>query len=186
MIRGDSRACSRTQLSAVETERKSAGLSQARLAEAAGVNLRFYLYILAGKRGASAKTVARLQAALRRLTAPRPGPTPDDLVRAAYGGCLAAVAPRHGVDPELAPATLAGPERPSNDHWRACSRARAEALYLANTRLGVAQNRLAAVAGVTPAAVCQSVRAVEARRDAGAVDAALRAGEIAIAGSAGF
>lgn len=139
-----------------------------------------------GQRRARPDIVAKLDAALRRLASPRPGPAPDDLVRAAYGGCLAAVAPRHGVDPEQAPATLAGPERPSNPDWRAASRARAEALYLAHTRLGVAQNLLAAVAGVTPAAVCLAIRGVEDRRDATAVDAALRAGEIAIAGAAGF
>lgn len=147
---------------------------------------RWYRTLLAHPDKAGGRAVQKLEAALRRLTAPRPGPPPDDLVRAAYGGCLAAVAPRHGVDPELAPATLAGPERPSNDHWRACSRARAEALYLAHTRLGVAQNLLAAIAGVTPAAVCLAIRGVEDRRDAAAVDAALRAGEIAIAGAAGF
>lgn len=188
---GDSRLLARQKLSAprqvfdVEAERLAAGVSQTDLCRSAGVALRSYTRFAAS--GARPETVARLRKALKSLAARAPAAKgPDDShpqVRAIFGGFLLAVAPHYGVSlPQIHAALGRAGEQTLDPHWRACSHARQAAIYLTHTALSLKQKMLADVLGLTPAAICLSIRAVEDRRDEAIFDEVLNAAEAAIMG----
>jgi hypothetical protein len=91
--------------------------------------------------------------------------------RAHYETFLAAVCARQGLTPKEVKRQLARPGRPNFDtQWRRAVYARQLALYLANTVHNVPQVRLADVTGLTKAAVCLALQAIEDLREDRAFD----------------
>jgi hypothetical protein len=98
------------------------------------------------------------------------------MARRVYETWLVAVCRHQGLRPNAVKAQLARPGRPNFDpQWRAAAYARQLALYLANTEHCVPQKLLAEVAGITPAAVCLALQAIEDVRENRAFDRAVDA-----------
>lgn len=179
----DSRAGSGTLLNALDERRRAAGMSQEALAVAAGLSSRGYRKYLAGHCQPTSDTLKRLQRALDAQARPT-GATGDDkrpaLILAVWAGFLAHTAPFYGVSVDEARdrATF----RSFDPRAHAISRARQAAIYLTNTALDVPQHELARCFGLTRAAICIAMRAVEDRRDDAAFDAMLAGASRAITG----
>lgn len=94
---------------------------------------------------------------------------------ATIDGFLSAVCRHLGLD--FAAVKASDPKRgaTANRTWRTESHARQLALYLANQLCGIPQAELARAAGLTPAAVCLALKAVEDRRDDPTFDALVQA-----------
>ncbi|OKO68202.1 hypothetical protein AC629_42285 [Bradyrhizobium sp. NAS80.1] len=89
-----------------------------------------------------------------------------DQAREIYQAYLAAVCQHQDLRPREVERQLARPGKPNVDiQWRRAAYARQLALYLANTAHNVPQKLLAEVAGITPAAVCLALKAIEDLRD---------------------
>ncbi|PPQ39354.1 hypothetical protein SAMN06265338_103197 [Rhodoblastus acidophilus] len=88
-----------------------------------------------------------------------------ELTRWAYAGALERTARFYGVTPEQVAETSPQRGATADAHWRACSHARQAAIYLVNTGAGIGQAKIAALLGLTPAAVCLALKDVEDRRD---------------------
>lgn len=168
------------KIRAIEAARQAYGIAQERLAAEAGIAGSWYRKILVHPDRASDAVLARLSAALKRLNDSRR----DDealtvaLVEATYGGFLAAVCRELGLDVAavraLDPATQRRGRHASAAERRGAM-ARQLAVYLTNVSIGVRQRLLARVVGVTPAAVCQSLRTIEDLRDDPEMDALIEA-----------
>lgn len=97
-----------------------------------------------------------------------------DQAREIYENYLAAVCRHQGLYPNEVKRELARPGRPNRDTvWRAATYARQLALYLANTGHNLPQAMLAEVAGMTPAAVCFALQAIEDLREVATYDHAV-------------
>lgn len=95
-----------------------------------------------------------------------------DQAREIYQTYLAAVCLHQGLRPREIERQLARPGKPNVDtEWRRAAYARQLALYLANTSHNVPQTLLAEAAGLTPAAVCMALKAIEDLRDIRSFDA---------------
>jgi len=91
--------------------------------------------------------------------------------RQIYQTYLAAVCQHQDLRPQEVERQLARPGKPNIDtQWRRAVYARQLAFYLANTSHNVPQKLLAEAAGITPAAVCMALRAIEDLRDHRAFD----------------
>lgn len=158
---------------AVELGRLKLGATISALCASAGVNASSYVRnVVQGRPTPS--TLAKLEAGLAVLR--RASAAPDGtaiLIRATYGGFLAAICRALGLDPLAAHAQDPRAGATGSAQWRALAHARQAAIYLANVALAVTQRRLAEALGLTPAAICLALRSVEARRDDPAFDALL-------------
>lgn len=159
------------RLTAIERQRRQAGLSQAELCAAADLSSEWYRTVLAAPQLARSSVLARLEAALRRLAGAGRDAAP--LAAAVYAACLALAAMECGLDP--AAVRAADPRRgaTADPAWRQAALARQVALYAMNTMFGLRQRLIAAAAGLTPAAVCLALRSIEDRRDDAAMEALL-------------
>jgi len=162
---------------AIESERARLNINLRRLAMEAGVSQPHYerLVRMAG-RGITARF---LIASLRGLKSVRPGADmrqAEDLsvARAAYAGCLAAAAAAWQTDVKMVELLLKRRgEFPGDAAWRLASKVRAAALYLASTELQIGGRALAALTGLTPAAVSYALNRVETQRDEETFEAAI-------------
>lgn len=94
-----------------------------------------------------------------------------DQAKTIYQTYLAAVCQHQGLYPREVEKQLARPGKPNCDmQWRRAAYARQLALYLANTSHDVPQVLLAQAAGITRAAVCQALQAIEDLREIPAFD----------------
>lgn len=156
-------------LAAIEARRLAAEITQADLARAAGIPLRTFMRMLAGRSPVSATRLDRLARALDRLARKARSPLgvgETTLVRATLAGSMALMAPYSGLSAgEVAAALAGGEERTADPAWRRASHVRQAAIYVTNTVLGLPQRRLAEALDLTPAAVCLALQAVEDRRD---------------------
>jgi transcriptional regulator with XRE-family HTH domain len=169
------------RISEIEGRRRAAGVAQADFARAAGVSLRTYSRLVA--EGDSEKLARqKLSASLDRLdrtldrlmVATRGDRIESDLVLATHRGFVLALAPDFAVTPEQVAAADPRANLNFDPIWRASRHVAQAAIYLTNTTLGLKQRRLAEILGLTPAAVCLALKAVEDRRDDPTFDACLR------------
>lgn len=150
----------------IERARQAYGISQEKLAAEAGISSRWYRETVQHPSRASDATIANLATALRSLSARRPDDaTLTALILATYNGFLLAVCQSSGLRSELVRADDPRVTKSGDPDWLRRSRARQAAVYLTNQALGVRQRPLARALGLTPAAVCQSLRNVEDLRD---------------------
>lgn len=177
------------RVAALEEARRAAGVPQAELAREAGISERTYRRLFA-KGDSLALTGQKLSAsldrihrALLRLAGRRePEAASADLIVATHRSFVLALAPRFGVTAEQVVAADPRANLNFDPTWRACRHVAQAALYLTNTALGIKQRRLADVLGLTPAAVCLALKAVEDRRDDAEFDAWLTAAARLITG----
>ncbi len=157
----------------LERERQARSVRQSDLASAAGVSLRTYArHVQSGRN--DPKLTVRLWRALARLAVSPGGDHLEaELIRATHRGFVAVLASDWGVTAAMVEAADPRLGATADATWRACAHVRQAALYLTNTTLGLKQKRLADVMGLTPAAVCLALKAVEDRRDDPTIDAAL-------------
>ena len=162
------------RLLSLEVARRTAGLSQSDVARECAISERTYRRFVSGdlrkmtgqKLSGAARRIARIERAIARLQRPNAGYTDEvPLIRATYAGFVLALAPAVGVTPEAVAAADPRANLGFDPTWRTCRHVAQAALYLTNTSLGVRQKRLAEALGLTPAAVCLALRAVEERRD---------------------
>jgi transcriptional regulator with XRE-family HTH domain len=186
---GDSRKVGHQKLSAslafqeIEAARKKAGISQAALAVAAGISRNTYLRYLRRPGPVRPVLLAKLRRALRALEKAKAAPSKlEALTLASYAGFLEMTARHYGVTADEVRA--ASPQRgaTASAHWKACAHARQAAIYLVNVGLGIEQARIAAMLGLTPAAVCLALKDVEDRRDDGAFDRMIIVAQRALTG----
>lgn len=90
----------------------------------------------------------------------------------AYNSYLAAVCTHQGLNMRQVGRQLKRPGRaiPEDRDWLAAAYARQLAIYLTNITLNIPQNWLADAAGLTPGAVCKSLKVIEDLRDNGNYD----------------
>ncbi len=132
---------------------------------------------------ASPALLPKLRRALRALEKRQAPPSSDvDNARWDYAGALERTARFYGVTPEEVWATSPQRGATADAHWRACSHARQAAIYLVNIGKGTEQVKLATLLGLTPAAVCLALKAVEDRRDDPAFNEMLFSAMRALAG----
>lgn len=163
------------RIASVEKKRQAKKLSQARLADQAGISESTYRRIVKSPGQASLALIDRLERALAHLLqVPRVDLLEKALVLSTYRGFVAVLCEHFGVTPDDVDAADPRAGATADPHWRACAHARQAAIYLTNTALGLKQRRLAEVLELTPAAVCLALRAVEDRRDDPDLDVALR------------
>jgi hypothetical protein len=106
-----------------------------------------------------------------RFSTERPTMCSFDEAYSSYHSYLAAVCAYQGLKLREVMKQLAREGRPNFDRdWRAATYARQLAAYLTNTTLNVPQKWLADIAGLTPAAVCLALKAIEDMRDHGDYD----------------
>lgn len=162
---------SQRRADAIEVERLRLGASVAELCAAAGLSARSYTrHVSAG--GCRPAALVKLENGLAVLK--RRGRVDDALlIRATYGGFVAALARDAGVEPADVHAQDPQLTATFSRTWRAIANLRQAAIYLTNTAIVVKQRRLADVLGLTPAAVCLALKSVEDRRDDPAFDALL-------------
>ncbi|MCW2317452.1 transcriptional regulator with XRE-family HTH domain [Rhodoblastus acidophilus] len=150
----------------IDADRIAAGISQAALAMAAGISCDTYQRRLRRPETVSSTLLIKLHGALRALVRNKAAPSPViELTRWAYAGALERTARFYGVTPEQVAETSPQRGATADAHWRACSHARQAAIYLVNTGAGIGQAKIAALLGLTPAAVCLALKDVEDRRD---------------------
>jgi hypothetical protein len=126
--------------------------------------------------GVTARLLIALLRGLKSVRAGFSDKRPKDLamMNAAYAGCLSAAAAATGVEPEVVTLQLRRQgEYPGDAAWRAASKARAVALYLASTEVGISGAMLASLARLSPAAVSYALNRVEELRENESFDAAL-------------
>lgn len=180
------------RVAALEADRRAAGIPQVDLAREAGISESTYRRLTSGgdsldltgqKLSAWGPRLDRLQRALARLAGRREAePASADLIVATHRSFVLALAPRFGVTAEQVVAADPRANLNFDPTWRACRHVAQAALYLTNTALGIKQRRLADVLGLTPAAVCLALKAVEDRRDDAEFDAWLTAAARLITG----
>ncbi len=203
-VRCEALSATGSRIARLEADRAAAGIAQATLAASAGVSLRSYTRLVTEgdspklarqklsatdtkqeHRARFEKKVDRLERALAALTASRPRPRAEgETVAAMHRAVASLLASSFGVTAEAVLAADPRAGATADPVWRACRHASQAALYLTNTTLGVPQRVLADVLGLTPAAVCLAIKAVEDRRDDPHIDAALTRAARLIAGRA--
>ncbi len=178
-----------TRIIGIEERRRSSGIAQIDLARAAGVSLRTYTRLVTegdSRKVARQKLSAsldRLERTLDRMAAAiRVDRIECDLVLATHRGFVLALAPVFGVTADQVAAADPRANLNFDPTWRGCRHVAQAAIYLTNTTLGLTQRRLAEILGLTPAAVCLALKAVEDRRDDPGFDGALRRASELIAG----
>jgi len=157
------------KLAALERERAVRGLSINALAIAAGISAFWYRTLVRSPLRASDAMIARVARALRQADAKRTAELAH--VELMYGGFLAAVC--HELELRVDLVREADPTAGKNNGpgGHATSTARQLAIYLVNQHAGVKQRALARAVGVSPAAICIALRAIEDARDSSAIDA---------------
>lgn len=174
---------------ALDVTRADIDVTRAALCAEAGVSQpHYYTLVAAAGAGVSARYLTSLVRALRTLQSGAERGLPADttlpVLQAAWRGCLSAACTRYGLDTDAAAAQLARPgEFPADANWRAASRARALAMYLASTELGLRGAQIAHITSVTPAAVHYQLAKCEDARDDAAFDAAVEAAAATIGGA---
>lgn len=164
----------------IDAARIALAVTETRLCAEARVSRRHYVNLVAqnGEK-ATARCLLQLLRALRSVRAMlRNGEYYDNpvVLRAAYRGCLSAAHQTLPCDlslEEIDTYLSRRGEFPANANWRAATRLRAVAMYLASTELGAKGTQLAALTGLTPAAVSIALGKIEAARDDAQFDAGL-------------
>lgn len=169
---GDSPKLTGQELSATvppfEALRVAAGIGQADIAAAAGVGERSYRRALADPSSVRPATLAKINAAARRLAAPAKPRDDGALVDALFALALALVSETLGVRPEDVRAQDHRRGATADPVFRRLALARQATLYVLNQFVAhdaVRQHRLAELTGLTRAGVCLAIRAIENRRD---------------------
>ena len=189
---GDSRkvACQKLSgIASLELSRRAVGVTQVDLARTAGVSLRTYHRLLAGRAKAKPALVAKLTRALtlcgqRAKLNARDG----EIILSAWRGFVAELVGPLGAGLHLTIDDVAAsdPQRgaTADPRWRACRRVSQAGIYLVSTSFDISQRRLAELFDLTPAAVCLALQAVEDMRDNAAFEAALEAAQLKMIGRA--
>ena len=151
------------RLLTIEERRKSAGISQERLARSAGVASSYYRKLIKGDHQPSKAVLSRLSMAVGRALR---GDEAGNLnVHAIYRLSVVVVCFSKGKNPvevlKLDPKRRATSDR----EWQAGADIRQRSLYLAHVLCGVPQKHIAEAAGLTPAAVSLAMNRVEDSRD---------------------
>lgn len=153
----------------IEERRRQAGFSQEMLARAAGISSGYYRNALTGARQASPALVARLKSGLYRLERSAGEPQRHG-THVTWRLAVVLAARLYGEDPAAVLAHDPARRATADPQWLAAARVRERALYICHVICGLAQRELAAVAGMTPAAVSYAMGRVEDARDEDADD----------------
>ncbi|MAA97428.1 MAG: hypothetical protein CMN87_18325 [Stappia sp.] len=146
----------------IEARRRQSGVNVLDLCSASGVVISHYARLRDGVNQPRPATLSSLSIALRRLA----GGTPanDGGALQLYRLSVALCALHAGADPEQVLAQDPTRRASANREWMAAAQIRRRALYIAHVCCGVSQAVLAKVAGMTPAAVSLTIRAIEDAR----------------------
>lgn len=163
------------RIAVLEKKRQAQKLTQARLADQAGMSESTYRRMIKSPGQASGGLIDSLERALLHLLqGSRVDLIEEVLIKSTYRGFVAVLCDHFHVTPDDVEEADPRAGATADPHWRACAHVRQAAIYLTNTALGLKQRRLAEVLELTPAAVCLALRAVEDRRDDPDFDMALR------------
>ena len=164
-------------LMAIEAERIAMQVPRARFALEAGVSApHFERLVRAAGRGVTTRFLMALMRGVKAVKAQDAAAAPVDIAaaRTAYAACLAAAARAFKTDVGMVELLLKRRgEHPADAAWRLASKVRALALYLASTTVGIRGFMLAALTGLTPAAVSLSLNRIEELRDDDAYEATI-------------
>lgn len=188
MLASDSQIGPWPALNALEQRRAGLGVTRSLMVARAGLTLRTYQRFLAGQRRPLSATVKRLARALDELAGARPAPVVSPSrerraaeIRACWNGFLSFVAPHYGLTADEIRATRNF--RSFDGRVHAARRAQQAAIYLVSVVLEAGQAEIARALGLTPAAVCIALQAVEDRRDDPVFDALLDRAQREVDGS---
>lgn len=154
-------------MESIEAKRVAIGLSIEQLTGAAGVTSSYYRLLRQDSAQPRRAIIARLKAALSRLTGrPADLAAPEiRLVFYSYQMALALVCERAGVSTSTVHAQDPSRRATADKDWLAAAKLRRQAYYLLNCALGIDQADIAKATGMTPAAISLACRAIEQERD---------------------
>lgn len=164
------------RMAALDVARRAARVSIDLVCVEAEISAKTYNNALTGRHAVRPSTIARIEQAIRSLSAGLPRWQADEqrLIRATYDAHLAFLCARRG---QPVRATREALQAGSAADRRERERIRQAARYLANTHLGLTQSALARALGLSKVAVHLALKTIEDLRDDPAWDRLLAEAE---------